>query len=256
MFGKKGKKESLSDLMPDENMNPAKLSPARKKSLYDILGLQPDASPEEIKAAYRQAAKDTHPDLHQNDPDAQENFQLVQRAGAILLDPSKRANYDLSDDMNQAEHESHPPWKQKLVALFFEVERQLLVDGVSYKHKNLFGIMATMIDNSTKQELGNLKEIEKFIALQKEIQARLVTEGKVNLFSTMLDGEIRRMERDIDNVHAALDDNKKMLEELKAYKYTYEELPPQPKSDPRTARRPDGAVYLGRIDMGGTGSSW
>ncbi|KAG0666965.1 DnaJ-like protein [Maudiozyma exigua] len=61
---------------------------------YDILGIQPDATPTEIKKAYRRKAMETHPDKHPDDPDAQRKFQDVGEAYQVLSDESLRKRYD------------------------------------------------------------------------------------------------------------------------------------------------------------------
>lgn len=62
---------------------------------YAILGVPPSARPEALKSAYRQAARETHPD-HSGD---RERFQQVQQAYAVLSDPKKRAEYDRARDI-------------------------------------------------------------------------------------------------------------------------------------------------------------
>lgn len=63
------------------------------QSYYDILDVSPDASTEEIQAAYRTKAKQHHPD-NSNHPDAHERFKEIQTAKEVLTDSEKRAEYD------------------------------------------------------------------------------------------------------------------------------------------------------------------
>jgi DnaJ-class molecular chaperone len=58
--------------------------------MYDVLGLNRDASPEDIKKAYRKLAREHHPDKG-GDP---EKFKKVQEAYETLNDPQKRQNFD------------------------------------------------------------------------------------------------------------------------------------------------------------------
>jgi hypothetical protein len=61
---------------------------------YARLGVQPSASTEEIRAAYREKARETHPDRNPDDPEATERFQKVKEAYQVLRDPERRAQYD------------------------------------------------------------------------------------------------------------------------------------------------------------------
>jgi molecular chaperone DnaJ len=67
------------------------------QDLYDVLGVSRDASPEEIKKAYRTLARKLHPDVNP-DPETQERFKEVTRAYDVLSDPKKREMYDLGGD--------------------------------------------------------------------------------------------------------------------------------------------------------------
>jgi Ca-activated chloride channel homolog len=61
--------------------------------LYSLLGLPSNASAEEVKAAYRNAARRFHPDVNPH-PNASEEFKLIADAYAILNDPVQRSAYD------------------------------------------------------------------------------------------------------------------------------------------------------------------
>ena len=60
---------------------------------YQVLGVSSTASQEEIKKAYRLKAKEYHPDLHPDDPDAQVKMNRINEAYDILSDPEKLRNY-------------------------------------------------------------------------------------------------------------------------------------------------------------------
>ena len=65
-----------------------------QKDYYKTLGLQKNASADEIKSAYRKLAKQYHPDLHPGDNEAAEKFKEVNEAYSVLGDADKRKRYD------------------------------------------------------------------------------------------------------------------------------------------------------------------
>jgi len=67
---------------------------AESDDYYAVLGVSRDASPEEIKKAYRRAAIRYHPDRNPGDADAEVRFKQCAEAYEVLSDPDKRARYD------------------------------------------------------------------------------------------------------------------------------------------------------------------
>lgn len=65
-----------------------------ERDLYEILGVSKSASQEEIKKAYRKAAKQFHPDVNPGNKVAEERFKEVTAASEVLSDPKRRALYD------------------------------------------------------------------------------------------------------------------------------------------------------------------
>ncbi|MFN4032532.1 MAG: molecular chaperone DnaJ [Fimbriimonadales bacterium] len=65
-----------------------------KPDYYEVLGVDRTASQEEIKAAFRKLARQYHPDVNKEDPDAEERFKLINEAYQVLSDPESRALYD------------------------------------------------------------------------------------------------------------------------------------------------------------------
>jgi len=61
---------------------------------YKILGIDKNASQEDIKKAFKKLARKHHPDLNPNDPNAQQRFQEINEANEVLSDPEKRKKYD------------------------------------------------------------------------------------------------------------------------------------------------------------------
>lgn len=89
--------------------------------LYEVLGVDRNASAEEIKKAYRVLAMKYHPDRNQGDASAEKKFQQISNAYSILSDESKRRQYDLygsssmsgssSDYQANYDYTENPFWK-------------------------------------------------------------------------------------------------------------------------------------------------
>jgi curved DNA-binding protein CbpA len=65
----------------------------RERDPYAVLGLARGATPEEIKAVYRQLARTFHPDVSR-EPGAEERFKAITHAFLLLSDPERRARWD------------------------------------------------------------------------------------------------------------------------------------------------------------------
>ena len=74
------------------------------KDPYATLGVQRDASPEDIQKAYRKLARKYHPDMNPDDASAKTKFQEVQSAFEVLSDPDKRQRYDQFGNADDTMH--------------------------------------------------------------------------------------------------------------------------------------------------------
>ena len=65
------------------------------KDYYEVLGIDKNASADEIKRAYRTLAKKYHPDLNGHSAESEEKFKEINEAYSVLSDPDKKRNYDM-----------------------------------------------------------------------------------------------------------------------------------------------------------------
>src|SRR5476651_1784266 len=69
--------------------------PSQKADYYDTLGVKREATPDEIKSAFRTLAKKWHPDRNpENKAEAEEKFKEIAEAYSILSEEDKRQRYD------------------------------------------------------------------------------------------------------------------------------------------------------------------
>lgn len=61
---------------------------------YEVLGVSPGASADEIKSSFRKLARQYHPDVNPNNPQAEEKFKEIGQAYEILSNPEKRQRFD------------------------------------------------------------------------------------------------------------------------------------------------------------------
>lgn len=69
------------------------------RDFYAVLGLSREATPDDLKKAYRRIAFECHPDRNPGNAEAAQRFKEASEAYQVLSDPEKRARYDRGDDL-------------------------------------------------------------------------------------------------------------------------------------------------------------
>lgn len=91
------------------------------KDYYEILGVPRDASPEEIKKAFRKLALKYHPDRNPGNKEAEEKFKEINEAYACLSDPVKRQQYDQFGTTTFAEGPGFGPFTSTFGDIFEDI---------------------------------------------------------------------------------------------------------------------------------------
>ena len=84
---------------------------ANPRNYYDVLGVAPTASQEDIKRAYRRLAKAYHPDVNR-EPGAIARFKEINEANQVLSEPGRRAHYD-RQSLLAGRHQAHEQEKRE-----------------------------------------------------------------------------------------------------------------------------------------------
>jgi molecular chaperone DnaJ len=74
----------------------------KSQSPFEILGIDPGASPRDVKKAYHRLALKWHPDTNPGNRDAEQRFMEISQAYEILSDPDRRRSYDMGFSFQRA----------------------------------------------------------------------------------------------------------------------------------------------------------
>lgn len=115
---------------------------------YDILGIDKNATKKQIKKAYRKLSMKYHPDKKPNDPIATEKFKEINQAHQILIDETKRKDYDL-----QMPDEKPQEKPQETTTYYTEPEKPIRVNVYEF-----FENLDNDFDENTYQEVVSSDE--------------------------------------------------------------------------------------------------
>jgi len=87
------------------------------ENYYEILGVRPGVDDEQVKLAYRELAKNYHPDRNPGDPEAERRFKLVGTAYEALKDSNRRQTYDEYIRFNEGQKKTRQRQWSRLAAL-------------------------------------------------------------------------------------------------------------------------------------------
>ncbi|CAK9187715.1 unnamed protein product [Ilex paraguariensis] len=142
----------------------------KETEFYDILGVSPSASEEEIRKAYYLKARQVHPDKNPNDPQAAERFQVLGEAYQVLSDPVQRDEYDRNGKYCISRETMLDP--TAVFALLFGSE--LFEDYIG--HLSMASMASCEIESDNPDKLH-----ERLKAVQKEREEKLARTLKVFL---------------------------------------------------------------------------
>ena len=153
-----------------------------KKNPYDTLGVKPDATPEQIKKAYRKRAKRSHSDTGGND---EEMIQLNQ-AYAVLANPMRRAKFDETGDASEDRS------VEKQAAAELQTLAVIILLNGEFTQRDLFAEMKSRIELQIQTLHSKKSEVEKLIArFTDAIKRTIRKDGGENFISIAFEQELK-----------------------------------------------------------------
>lgn len=176
-------------------------------NLYGDLNIDPSASEEEIKKAYRKKAMKSHPD---RGGDA-EQFHQITKAYDILSNPDSRNRYDQTGDESASDFE-----KQVAANMVRVFEMIIDADDVS---GDFIKLASRTTNNAIVEHKKEIKKNKKQIQKLTKKKGRITTKGD-NLYEDILDKRLYALDQSIIFENSQIAILKEILERLKNYKDT------------------------------------
>lgn len=186
----------------------------KKGSHYEVLGVEPDASPEEIKRAYRKKATSAHPDKKRGGAGDNEEMIELNAAYECLSDPGRRQLYDATgrDQAKPFEHDV----RDLLFSAFTDALLKEAPDTLAHARAFVEERRAKIATIKRNAEAARAR----FTAKRGKVS---VSEG-TNLFHVLINKQLEMISQDLAGLEADDERHRAALDELKKYSTT--ERPP------------------------------
>ncbi len=188
--------------------------------LYETLGVEKDATPADIKKAYRRKSKETHPDTG----GSQEAFQSVALAHRILSDEQTREKYDRTGSLDEAVDN-----RDARAASILQNLVQAFLDDEDAKTRDLVAEMKKQIVADIKQASKSIEQADAFISRSLDLRSRFLVKKGAPIVSHMITSKIDEVERVKVNLHEQIDIRNRAMALLEDHTFKAE---PAPAPDP------------------------
>lgn len=194
-------------------------------NLYRQLNVAASASMDEIKRAYRQRAKETHPDAG----GSPEEFEKVTRANIVLSDPAKRKKYDETGEIDSNDPDNPLSGAISVIVTFFDtlVQQHVAGSGGDPAQHDLVALCKQHINQTLDKLRTEKTKFDKHRAGLEKVEKRLIAKGAKEIVKMALRAQVSavltRM-RPLDIQIKAHEDALAMLDD---YSFDAEAAPPQ-----------------------------
>lgn len=191
---------------------------------YDALDVDRDASDEAIKAAYRNAARRTHPDVAGGSRDA---WDQVERAYGLLTDRKRRAHFDNTGfDTGRAADDNLAAAVNVLENAFREIANKALTEEADVDTLDVMKTLAEHMKATIARMLLQKAQAEKVLGVVKKMRARLRFKGKgPNMLGMVLEDRQHVVGRAIADAERSIVVHGEALKLLAFYDYSFVKPP-------------------------------
>ena len=187
-------------------------------SLYDDLGVPPDADDETIKRAHRAAAKRRHPDMPGGDAD---KFNAATRAYVVLRDPDKRAKYDRTSDANDEPNNDLAQISAIVVSRF-----EHIIATQSFERTDIIAVIIGTLDRDCMRLHTQIFEIQAGGAKFESAKKRLNFKGGApNILLSAIEQRISEAKQNVATVREQIRLHRAAAEHLKLYGWSFDVAP-------------------------------
>lgn len=194
------------------------------KDLYQTLGVQPNATKEEIKQAYRSLAQIHHPDKGGDTV----NFQKIKEAYEVISDPIRREVYDQTGNTDIIDVRQYA--SSALASIFDALLKEYIDDDYTAILPKVTSINATRLA-SMQRDLTSLQEKLKSLTTKKN---NVTTQNSNNLYLGVVEQQLQQIHLEIIKVSDAILISKEIETLLK----DYSEIPPKERNESYTNNNP------------------
>lgn len=184
---------------------------------YEVLGLGPDATPEEINAAYKAAAKQAHPDAG----GTTEEFTRVKGAAMVLLDPARRKKFDESGTLDEGKPDNALAEVMEAIANFFisSIDVADQFGSPRLADLNLVTAASTHFKNQVHGAKQHIKNVETKIAKFERALKRLKSKRQDDIVGNMLTHHVNSMKGLVTATQSQIKQFEKAVEILSDYEF-------------------------------------
>lgn len=191
---------------------------AKKRDPYATLGVGRDADAAEIGRAFKRRAKDTHPDKG----GSAEAFAAVKGAHLVLSDPSRRAYFDRTGEIDEPGPDNAEAAAMGIIAQTFD--GALFHDRDPLK-ENLIPLVRRTIEKRIEEEAAKVAKLRRAIPRAEKIAKRIIGPSEDNRIARMLNSRAIQLRALISKAEQHIAWARRAVEILDDYAFDYEMAP-------------------------------